>query len=88
MQNSLNKIVYMAASDCETMPTEEFTHKYQAQVSLIGIQFKWTLDSEDALFRARSEKGIMKATVKKCLARLDELVGINMRSDQDLRQFG
>ena len=45
------------------MGTEEFTHKYQAQVSLIGIQFKWTLDSEDAL-SAKSEKGIMKATVK------------------------
>eukprot|EP00327_Prymnesium_parvum_P015479 CAMPEP_0113272674 /NCGR_PEP_ID=MMETSP0008_2-20120614/23450_1 /TAXON_ID=97485 /ORGANISM="Prymnesium parvum" /LENGTH=4484 /DNA_ID=CAMNT_0000122153 /DNA_START=48 /DNA_END=13502 /DNA_ORIENTATION=+ /assembly_acc=CAM_ASM_000153 len=88
MHSTLNKIVYNAASDCETMGTEEFTHKYQAQISLIGIQFKWTLDSEDALFRAKSEKGIMKATVKKCLQRLNELVGINMRSDQDLRQFG
>eukprot|EP00966_Prymnesium_polylepis_P280842 6489195-Prymnesium_polylepis.1 len=78
----------MAASDCEGMGTEDLTHKYQAQVSLIGIQLKWTLDSEDALFRAKSEKGIMKASVKKSLARLNDLVGMNMRTDQELNQFG
>ena len=59
------------------MGLEEFTHKYQAQVALLGIQFKWTMDSEDALFRAKAEKGIMQMVNKKHNARLNELVGIS-----------
>ena len=66
----------------------ELTHKYQAQVSLIGIQFKWTSDSEDALYRAKSEKGILKAVNKKHQQRLTDLVAINMRPDAELRAFG
>ncbi|RPH16407.1 MAG: hypothetical protein CBC49_004120, partial [Alphaproteobacteria bacterium TMED89] len=88
MQNTVNRIISYAASDCDIMSTEELTHKYQAQVSLIGIQFKWTSDSEDALYRAKQEKGIIKATNKKHQQRLTDLVAINMRSDQDLMQFG
>ena len=88
MQRTINLINARAAADCDVMGTEEFTHKYQAQVSLLGIQFKWTMDSEDALYRAKSEKGIMQQTNKKHNQRLNELVGINMRSDQELRQFG
>jgi dynein heavy chain len=77
MQATINNINGRAAIDCEVMGTEEFTHKYQAQVSLLGIQFKWTMDSEDALFRAKTEKGIMQAVNKKHNARLNELVGID-----------
>ena len=66
------------------MDTVTLTHKYQAQVSLIGIQFKWTSDSEDALYRAKAEKGIIKATNKKHQQRLNDLVSINMSSDQEL----
>jgi dynein heavy chain len=88
MQNTVNRVISYAASDCDVMDTESLTHKYQAQVSLIGIQFKWTTDSEDALYRAKSEKGIIKATNKKHQQRLTDLVSINMRSDQDLKQYG
>ena len=70
------------------MPLDAFTHKYQAQVSLIGIQIKWTLDCEDALFRAKTEKGIMNATAKKNLQRLNELVSINLKSDAELNAHG
>ena len=87
-QSTINRICERASVDCDAMGLEEFTHKYQAQVSLLGIQFKWTMDSEDALFRCKAEKGIMAATNKKHNARLNELVGINMRSDLELRQFG
>ena len=88
MQNTVNRIISYVAADCEVMDTETMTHKYQAQISLIGIQFKWTTDSEDALYRAKSEKGIVKATNKKHQQRLNDLVGINMRPDQELSQYG
>jgi len=88
MQVTVSRIICYAAADSEHMSTEELTHKYQAQVSLIGIQFKWTADSEDALYRAKAEKGIIKATNKKHQQRLTDLVAINMRPDQELRNFG
>ena len=88
MQNTVNRITSYAASDCEIMDTQSLTHKYQAQISLIGIQFKWTTDSEDALYRAKAEKGIVRATNKKHQQRLNDLVSINMSSDQDLAQYG
>jgi len=88
MQNTVNRIISYAAADSEHMHTEELTHKYQAQVSLIGIQFKWTSDSEEALYRAKAEKGIIKATNKKHQQRLTDLVAINMRPDQEVRAFG
>ena len=73
MQNTVNRIISYAAADCEVMDTVSMTHKYQAQISLIAIQFKWTSDSEDALFRAKAEKGIIKATNKKHQQRLTDL---------------
>ncbi|KAG8468097.1 hypothetical protein KFE25_007149 [Diacronema lutheri] len=88
MQNSLRAIVREAAGDCEVLDTADLTHKYQAQVSLIAIQFKWTADCEDALFRAKAEKGIMGQTNKKNQARLNDLVAMNMLKDDDLRKFG
>jgi dynein heavy chain len=88
MQNTVNRVISYAASDCEVMDTVTLTHKYQAQVSLIAIQFKWTTDSEDALYRAKAEKGIVRATNKKHQQRLNDLVSINMSSDQELAQYG
>ena len=61
MQGSVNAQVRGASADCEQMALADFTHKYQAQVSLIGIQFKWTLDCEDSLYRAKTEKGAQHA---------------------------
>mmetsp|Transcript_22862 Transcript_22862/g.57026 ORF Transcript_22862/g.57026 Transcript_22862/m.57026 type:complete len:4419 (+) Transcript_22862:2-13258(+) len=88
MQNSLRAIVRDAASDCEALDTADLTHKYQAQVALIAIQFKWTADCEDALFRAKSERAPMMATNKKNQGRLNDLVNMNMLKDDDLRKYG
>jgi dynein heavy chain len=88
MQFTVNRVTGYCASDCEVMDTEALTHKYQAQISLIGIQFKWTMDQEEALYRAKAEKGILKAVNKKHQQRLTDLVAINMRSDGELRQYG
>ena len=60
MQASVNGVVRSAAADCESMRLDEFVWKYQAQVSLIGIQIKWTMDVEDALFRAKTEMNFAK----------------------------
>ena len=88
MQQAVNGVVRVASADCEAMPLEEFTHKYHAQISLIGIQFIWTLDCEDSLYRAKAEKGVMNQTAKKNLQRLNELVSINLKSDTELAAFG
>jgi dynein heavy chain len=88
MQGSVNAQVRAASADCEQMALADFTHKYQAQVSLIGIQFKWTLDCEDALYQAKTVKGVMNATNKKNQQRLDDLVALNLLPDEDLLQHG
>ena len=88
MQQAVNGVVQQAATDCETLATDEFTHTNVAQVSLIGIQIKWTMDCEDALYRAKNEKSVMAATAKKNLQRLNELVAMNLKPDSDLAQFG
>jgi dynein heavy chain, axonemal len=88
MQHAVNSIVRDASQDCEVMPLEEFTHKYPAQVSLLGIQIKWTLDCEDALYRARNEKQAVNSVVKKNQIRLTELVRLNLKPDQELNVHG
>ena len=57
-----------ASLDSEALPLTEFTHKYQAQVALLGIQFMWTLDCEDSLYRAKTEKGAQHAYLALALA--------------------
>ena len=59
-----------------------------AQVALIGIQFIWTLDSEDALYRSKTEKGVMNSTNRKNLQRLNDMIAINLKTDQELAEYG
>ena len=72
MQQAVNGVVRSASADCEHMSTADFTFRYHAQVSLIGIQIKWTIDCEDALYRSKAEKGVMNATAKKKKVRMVE----------------
>ena len=58
------------------------------QVALIGIQFIWTLDSEDALYRSKTEKGVMNSMNRKNLQRLNDLIAINLKTDKELSEFG
>ena len=88
MQKTMNRIVQAAALDCESMAIEPFTHKYCSQVALLGIQFMWTLDCEDALFRSKTEKGVMNATNRKNLQRLNDMIAINLKTDQELAEYG
>ena len=88
MQQAITGVVRQAALDCETMGTEDFTHANVAQVSLIGIQIKWTMDCENALYKSKTEKSAMNATCKRNLQRLNELVGMNLKSDAELLVHG
>ena len=58
------------------------------QVALIGIQFIWTLDSEYALYRSKTEKGVMNSMNRKNLQRLNDLIAINLKTDKELSEFG
>ena len=44
--------------------------------------------NEDALYRSKTEKGVMNQTNKKNQQRLNDLIAINMKSDQELAEFG
>lgn len=79
-------MIKSAALDCEAMAIDEFTHKYPSQVALLGIQFIWTLDSEVALYRSKSEKGVMNSMNRKNLQRLNDLIAINLKSEKDLAE--
>ncbi|KAL3930957.1 MAG: hypothetical protein SGPRY_001318 [Prymnesium sp.] len=85
-QKTINNVIKSAALDCEAMAIDEFTHKYPSQVALLGIQFIWTLDSEVALYRSKSEKGVMNSMNRKNLQRLNDLIAINLKSEKDLAE--
>ena len=55
---------------------------YCAQTALIGIQFLWTSDCEDALNRCKTEKGALPTMVKRQMGIMTEL--ISMTTDESL----
>ena len=61
-----------------------FINKYPAQVSLLGTQLWWTFECEDALSRAKTEKGIMNQARKKFEQVLRHMVDITV---QDLKRM-
>ncbi|KDO29332.1 hypothetical protein SPRG_05868 [Saprolegnia parasitica CBS 223.65] len=62
-----------AAADCMTLPLREFVNKSCGQFALLGIQVLWTAQSQDALTRCKTTKGIMGETSKKQAMLLSEL---------------
>eukprot|EP00762_Andalucia_godoyi_P004467 ANDGO_08124.mRNA.1 Dynein gamma chain len=55
---------------------EEFIAMFPAQVSLLGVQVFWTVDSEDALNKAKTEKNAMAVARKKFEALLATLIDV------------
>lgn len=56
--------------------SEEFIRTFPAQVSLLGIQIMWTVESEDALEKAKTEKSSMQVARKKFEQLLSTLIDI------------
>ena len=77
MQESVKDIVRdVAIQLTQQINWANFIPKYPAQAVLLGCQFVWTAMCEEALTRARSEKGIMTSTLKRVaqfLAKLTDM---------------
>ena len=74
MQVTMKEITMFASSDCSSLSLGDFVAKYPAQTALLGIQFNWTTDCEDALARCKTEKGAMSSMVKRQLGVMNELI--------------
>ncbi|OQS05067.1 dynein heavy chain, outer arm [Thraustotheca clavata] len=61
------------ASDCVNLSLREFVTKTCGQFALLGIQLLWTAQSQEALQKCKSVKGIMSDTSKKQVMLLSEL---------------
>eukprot|EP00397_Hematodinium_sp_SG-2012_P000031 GEMP01000031.1.p1 GENE.GEMP01000031.1~~GEMP01000031.1.p1 ORF type:complete len:4639 (+),score=1050.01 GEMP01000031.1:391-14307(+) len=81
MQRSVRRECRLCAHDTGAVlsgySVKEFTDKHIAQVALLGIQFLWTSDFQDALTKMSKDrdKSIMGYTNKKFIQILNELVG-------------
>lgn len=58
----------------QEMGLEDFIFSHPAQISLLGIQFQWTADTQAALMSARTDKAIMSRNMKKTDNILREMV--------------
>ena len=82
MKRTLKDIIRSAANEFESMQWPDFIAKYCAQVTLLGIQFSWTADVQEALVRLKHDKGAMAGAFKKQSAVLTEL---SMMTTQDIK---
>ena len=73
MQRSLKALCEVAAAQCAELPLAEFIDSNCAQFALLGIQFNWTAQCQEALDKSKSSKGIVGETNKQQLAVLQEL---------------
>lgn len=65
MQDSVKQIIKRAVRNVHEMPLEDFVFGHPAQISLLGIQFQWTADTQAALSAAKTDKSIMSKNMKK-----------------------
>ncbi|KAJ8610701.1 hypothetical protein CTAYLR_005659 [Chrysophaeum taylorii] len=73
MQQSLKALCEQAAAKCSELPLAEFVNSTCAQFALLGIQFNWTAQCQEALDKSKTSKTIIPETNKQQLAVLDEL---------------
>jgi dynein heavy chain len=76
MQTTMKEITSHCSMDCSQMGMTDLIAKYPAQTALLGIQFLWTQDCEDALSRCRTEKGAMQTMVKRQASIMNELIAL------------
>ena len=82
MQDTMHHMVREAgreAAALEISGTAEFTTRFVAQCTLLGFQFLWTHDCQEALNRAKQDDTAMESAMKKVTAMLSELVVLTTR---------
>nr|Q39575.1 RecName: Full=Dynein gamma chain, flagellar outer arm [Chlamydomonas reinhardtii]7KZM_C Chain C, Dynein gamma chain, flagellar outer arm [Chlamydomonas reinhardtii]7KZN_C Chain C, Dynein gamma chain, flagellar outer arm [Chlamydomonas reinhardtii]7KZO_C Chain C, Dynein gamma chain, flagellar outer arm [Chlamydomonas reinhardtii]8GLV_AD Chain AD, Dynein gamma chain, flagellar outer arm [Chlamydomonas reinhardtii]8GLV_AX Chain AX, Dynein gamma chain, flagellar outer arm [Chlamydomonas reinhar len=81
MEDTVKQIIKRAVRNVAEMPLEDFVFGHPAQVSLLGIQFQWTAETQMALSSAKVDKTIMNKNMKKVDALLRDMVNITVRLD-------
>jgi len=59
------QVIKRAVRNVYEMGLEDFIFGHPAQISLLGIQFQWTADTQAALVAAKTDKTIMTRNMKK-----------------------
>ncbi len=70
----MQRLALIATLSCSLDPV-------YTQVSLLGIQFQWTADTQAALSNAKTDKTIMSKNMKKVDAILRDMVIITLRTE-------
>ena len=73
MQRSLKRLAETAAMECLSMPMRNFVSKSCGQFALLGLQVMWTIQSQDALSKAKANKDVLIGANKHQLAVLQDL---------------
>ena len=73
MQRTLKQLCETAAAQCAELSLEAFVNANCAQFALLGIQFNWTAQFQEALEKAKQNKDIVQSTNRQQLAVLQEL---------------
>lgn len=64
MMRSMHDVIKQCSGDFESMPILDFVSKYCGQVSLLGIQFLWTNEVQEALVRSKNDKAAVANAAK------------------------
>ncbi|RHY51106.1 hypothetical protein DYB38_003376 [Aphanomyces astaci] len=73
MFTTLKALARECVTDCISLPLREFVLKSCGQFALLGIQLQWTAQSQEALQKCKTSKGVMTDTSKKQAQLLSEL---------------
>jgi len=79
MQTAVKSIIKRAPTDFLEQELETFILSHPAQVSLLGLQFAWTADTQAGLAAARTDKGVMAKALKTADSMLRDLITITTK---------
>ncbi|KAM4694307.1 uncharacterized protein O3C94_004765 [Discoglossus pictus] len=66
MWKSLNNKIYEVIEDInQGMSVEEWTHKYPAQVAVLGLLYLWTWDCESSITETKQDRKTISSALKK-----------------------
>jgi hypothetical protein len=85
MQLSVRQETRVGAQEVISMPLKEFVDKSISQISLLGIQLKWTIQMEEAISRSnhRDRKDELDRKSNEVKAILGELVAMCLEDIKD-----